>query len=82
MSNTTRAKWLRQVGLGLLAATVLATTAVVTAQPANPAPAAASVQQTLSPRQQSIAPIAAAMATGDMPQLTTALNQGSTPGSR
>lgn len=76
MSNTTPAKGLREVFLGVLAATVLATSSAATAQPANPAPAAASVQQTLSARQQSIAPIAAAMATGDMPQLTSALDQG------
>jgi 4-carboxymuconolactone decarboxylase len=76
MSNTTHARRLRQVVLGVLAVTVLATGAVVTAQPANQASSAATVQQTLSRGQQSIAPIAAAMAVGDMPKLNAALNQG------
>ena len=38
--------------------------------------APATAQQALSPRQQAIAPIAASMAVGDMPQLNAALNQG------
>jgi 4-carboxymuconolactone decarboxylase len=48
MSNTTHARRLRQVVLGVLAVTVLATGAVVTAQPANQASSAATVQQTLN----------------------------------
>jgi 4-carboxymuconolactone decarboxylase len=76
MSNTTRAKRLRHFVLGVLAAALLATSAGVTAQPANPAPSAASAQQSLSRKQQSIAPIAATMAVGEMAQLNAALNQG------
>jgi 4-carboxymuconolactone decarboxylase len=63
MSNTPRGKWLRKVVAGTLTLAVLATSAVASAQ-------------ALSPRQQSIAPIAAAMAVGDMSQLNAALNQG------
>jgi 4-carboxymuconolactone decarboxylase len=76
MSNTTHARRLQHLAVGVLAATLLATSAGVTAQPANPAPSAASAQQSLSRKQQSIAPIAAAMAAGEMAQLHTALNQG------
>jgi 4-carboxymuconolactone decarboxylase len=45
-------------------------------QPAAQAPAAAGAQQALSRRQQSIAPIAATMAVGDLGALNAALNQG------
>jgi 4-carboxymuconolactone decarboxylase len=45
-------------------------------QSAAQAPAAAGAQQALSRRQQSIAPIAASMAVGDMARLHAALNQG------
>lgn len=76
MSNTTHAKQLRHLVLGVVAAALLAGAAAVTAQSAGQAPTAASAQQALSPRQQSIAPIAAAMAVGDMPRLNAALNQG------
>jgi 4-carboxymuconolactone decarboxylase len=64
MSNTTHARRARQVLFGIVAAAVLATSGLATAQ------------QTLSRKQQSIAPIAAAMAVGDLPQLNAALNQG------
>jgi 4-carboxymuconolactone decarboxylase len=76
MSNTTHAKRLQHHVLGILAAALLVSGAGVTAQPADPASSAASAQQTLSRKQLSIAPIAAAMAVGDMAQLNAALNQG------
>lgn len=64
MSNTTRADKLRNIGLGLAAATLLAL---------EPTLAAA---QSLSRTQQAIAPIAAATAVGDMPRLHAALDRG------
>jgi 4-carboxymuconolactone decarboxylase len=64
MSNTTLAKWRRQLVGGALALAVFATVAV------------ASEPEALSPKQQSIAPIAAAMAVGDIPRLNAALNKG------
>jgi 4-carboxymuconolactone decarboxylase len=64
MSNTTRADWLRKLGLGLAAATLFAV---------EPTVASA---QALTRAQQAIAPIAAATAVGDMPQLNSALNRG------
>jgi 4-carboxymuconolactone decarboxylase len=76
MSNTTHARRLQHVVLGIVAGTLLAASLGAAAQPTNQAPAAASVRQALSPKQQSIAPIAATMAVGDMAQLHAALNQG------
>lgn len=76
MSNTTHVRRMRHFVNACVAATLLATALGSTAQPAVQPPAAASTQQTLSPRQQSIAPIAASMAAGDMPQLNAALNLG------
>jgi 4-carboxymuconolactone decarboxylase len=64
MSSTTRADTLKSLGLSLVAATMLSMT-----------PAAASAQA-LSRTQQAIAPIAAATAVGDIPQLNAVLNQG------
>jgi 4-carboxymuconolactone decarboxylase len=64
MSSTTRADTLKSLGLGLVAATMLSMT-----------PAVASAQA-LSRTQQAIAPIAAATAVGDIPQLNAVLNQG------
>lgn len=76
MSNTTHAKQLQHLVAAVVAATALASSLAATAQPLNQAPPAASAQQALSRKQQSIAPIAAAMAVGDMAQLNAALNQG------
>jgi 4-carboxymuconolactone decarboxylase len=76
MSNTAHAKRLRHMVLGAVAATLLATSLAAMAQLANQTPPAASAQQALSRKQQSIAPIAAAMAVGDLAQLNAALNQG------
>jgi alkylhydroperoxidase/carboxymuconolactone decarboxylase family protein YurZ len=63
MSNTTRADALKSHMRALVATTMIAMI-----------PAVASAQ--LSRTQQAIAPIAAATAVGDIPQLNTALNQG------
>jgi 4-carboxymuconolactone decarboxylase len=64
MSNTTRADKLKNIALGVGAATLFTL---------NPMAASA---QSLSRTQQAIAPIAAATALGDMPQLNAALNRG------
>jgi 4-carboxymuconolactone decarboxylase len=79
MSNTTRAR-----PLTLFAALVAATTALAVSPRPATAQATARTQDAatvttdpgLTPRQQSIAPIGAAMASGDMTRLATALNQG------
>src|SRR6478735_6717416 len=76
MSNTTRVRRLRYAVLTLVSATLLATSVAVPAQPASQAGAAATPQQTLSRKQQAIAPIAASMAVGEMAQLNAALHQG------
>lgn len=76
MSNTTHAKRMQHFISAIAAVALLATSVGATAQPATQAPPAASAQQTLSRKQQSIAPIAATMAVGDMAQLHAALNQG------
>jgi 4-carboxymuconolactone decarboxylase len=64
MSSTTRADTLKSLGLGLVAATMLSMTPAVDSA------------QALSRTQQAIAPIAAATAVGDIPQLNAVLNQG------
>lgn len=64
MSNTTRAEKLRNLGLGMAAASLLALAPTAT------------FAQALSGAQRAIAPIASAMAVGDMPQLNAALNRG------
>src|SRR3954452_4161686 len=64
MSNTTRADRLKSLGLGLAAATLFAL---------EPSVAGA---QGLSRKQQAIAPLGAATATGDVAQLNVALNRG------
>jgi len=63
MSNTTGANRLRQVVIGGVAAILFATSP-------------ASAQETLSRKQQAIAPIAATMAVGDIAKLNASLNQG------
>jgi alkylhydroperoxidase/carboxymuconolactone decarboxylase family protein YurZ len=77
MNNTTPAKPLRRFLLTAGAAIVLAGfhPAFITGASAQ-APAPASAAHPLSPKQQAIAPVAAAMAQGDMPRLNAALNQG------
>jgi 4-carboxymuconolactone decarboxylase len=64
MSNTTRADTLKSHLRGLVATTMIAMTSGVASA------------QALSATQRAIAPIAAATAVGDIPQLNTALNQG------
>lgn len=79
MSNTTRADSTRYVAAILAGATMLAASVMnlAIAQPsASGAGPAASGAQTLSARQQAIAPISAATALGDIPRLDQALNQG------
>ena len=79
MSNTTRGKRKRTVILFIAAAISMA---AVLCGPANAANAskqertAMNSDQTLSSKQQAIAPIAAATAIGDMPRLNAALNEG------
>jgi 4-carboxymuconolactone decarboxylase len=76
MSNTTHARRMQHSLIAVVAATLLAISLGTTAQPAAQAPAAASAQQSLSRKQQAIAPIAASMAVGDLAQLDAALHQG------
>lgn len=77
MNNTTPVKPIRRLLLTVGAAFVLAALnpGLITSASAQAA-ASANAAQALSPKQQAIAPIAAAMAVGDMPQLNAALNQG------
>ncbi len=76
MSNTTHAKLLQHRVLGVLAAMLMAIPLGTVAQPAHQPPVTASAPQALSRTQQSIAPIAATMAVGDIAQLNAALHQG------
>jgi alkylhydroperoxidase/carboxymuconolactone decarboxylase family protein YurZ len=64
MSNTRRADKLRNLGMGMVASIILALGPVV------------ACAQSLSLPQRAIAPVAAAAAVGDMPQLHVALNRG------
>ncbi len=82
MSNTTRVdamKYLAAIvaGAAMLAASVMNS---AMAQPTLGAPragaAGAAGEQSLSAKQQAIAPISAATAVGDIPRLNQALNQG------
>ncbi len=78
MSNTTRAEPVRRravlaAGIGL--ASTLHSPGVL-AQPSHENRTTMTANTPLSRKQQTIAPIAAAMAVGDMPQLNTALNEG------
>jgi 4-carboxymuconolactone decarboxylase len=74
MNNTTRAKPLKHLVLALAAAISLGVSIC------NPVfaqqQATVNATQALTSRQQAIAPIAASVAIGDMPQLNAALNQG------
>jgi 4-carboxymuconolactone decarboxylase len=79
MNNTTRVDALKRMAVRVAAAAMVAATAfhpAVAQQGASKARVATSSAQTLSPKQQAIAPIAAATALGDMPRLNQALNQG------
>jgi alkylhydroperoxidase/carboxymuconolactone decarboxylase family protein YurZ len=77
MSNTTRAEPVRRraVLAGGIALVCAIDSAGVLAQPSRETRTMTS-NATLSRKQQAIAPIGAAMAAGDMPQLATALHEG------
>jgi 4-carboxymuconolactone decarboxylase len=78
MSNTTRADQCKRrfftAGSILAVATVLCSFTVPAAQ--NPERTTVNTEQVLSKKQKTIAPIAAATATGNMPKLNAALNDG------
>jgi len=79
MNNTTRVDAMKRIAMITAAATMVAASVAhpAAAQPsAGQAPPAANSAQTLSQKQQGIAPISAATAVGDMPRLNQALNQG------
>jgi 4-carboxymuconolactone decarboxylase len=76
MSNTARVRRLHRFVRGVVAMALVASSLAVAAQTASATSPPGSVQQSLSRKQQSIAPIAAAMAVGEMTQLNSALNQG------
>ena len=79
MSNTTRVDATKYLAAVLAGATMLvaSVTNAAMAQPtAGASQVAAGGEQTLSLKQQAIAPISAATAVGDIPKLTLALNQG------
>lgn len=79
MNNTTPGNGPTKIVLALAAASLMAAlfAPVAAAQgPADQERTTAAAEQTLSRKQQAIAPIAAAMAVGDMPLLNLALNQG------
>lgn len=78
MNNTTRVDAMKYMAVVVAAATMVVVSALqpVAAQPIAGAAPAASAAQTLSQKQQAIAPIAAATAVGDIPRLNQALNQG------
>ncbi|NUO71469.1 MAG: carboxymuconolactone decarboxylase, partial [Frateuria sp.] len=77
MSNTTRAEPVRRRAV-LAAGIGLASSLHAPGVPAQPSRENRTMNANapLSRKQQTIAPIAAAMAVGDMPQLNTALNEG------
>jgi 4-carboxymuconolactone decarboxylase len=81
MTNTTRAEQMKHFAFALTAAAALAAASchpafAATATATNQEPTAMTGTQVLSAKQQSIAPIAAATALGDMPRLNASLNQG------
>jgi len=76
MNSTTRASQPKLVAGAVMAAMVLATSTAVSQAAANQEQTTMTSQQELSRKQLSIAPISAAVATGDMLQLNAALNRG------
>jgi 4-carboxymuconolactone decarboxylase len=78
MNNTTRAEAMKSLAVVMAAAALFAASMLhpAAAQPNGRAQLAANPAQALSIKQQAIAPIAAATATGDLPRLNQALNQG------
>ncbi|CAN5693945.1 carboxymuconolactone decarboxylase family protein [soil metagenome] len=79
MSNTTRVDAMKYLTAIVAGTTMLAASVVNSAMAqsaAGGAGGAAGSEQTLSAKQQAIAPISAATAVGDIPKLNQALNQG------
>jgi 4-carboxymuconolactone decarboxylase len=79
MSNTTAVRTTKHTVIALAAAmgsVVLTCAPVVAASGTKQEQTTVTSEQVLSRKQQAIAPIAAAMAVGDMPRLNAALNQG------
>lgn len=78
MNNTARFDAMKRSALIVAAAAMVAASALspAAAQTSTGDAQAAKTGQFLSPKQQAIAPIAAAAALGDMPKLNQALNQG------
>ncbi len=79
MNNTTRVEALKSMAVSVAAATmfmVLVLQAAVAQPNSGAGQTAVSTAQSLTLKQQAIAPIAAATAVGDMPKLNLALNQG------
>ena len=75
MSNTTHARRMRTSLLGAAAALALCVGPAALSAPTQDTQVM-TTEQTLSPKQQAIPPIAAATASGDMPKLNASLNQG------
>jgi len=67
---------MKQIAVMVMAATVLATNPAISQTQANQGQTTMGSQQALSQKQQAIAPIAAAVAIGEVAQLNAALNQG------
>jgi 4-carboxymuconolactone decarboxylase len=76
MSNTTHASRTNRFGWALLAFIAIGSSHLPAAHAAGEPSRATSSANSLSGKQQSIAPIAAAMAVGDMARLDAALNRG------
>src|SRR5205085_7368950 len=76
MINTSRARPVLAAVTALAFAVDAVPGGAAEASPASKETHAMTSEQTLSLKQQAIAPIAAAMATGDMPRLNAALHQG------
>ena len=76
MSNTTQDKRVRPLGLAMIATIAIGLSHSVALAAAGQESTTMSSEQALSEKQQTIAPIAAAMALGDMSQLNVALNRG------
>lgn len=76
MSNTTHGKRMNTISLAVIATMAIGLCYPIASVAGKENATMASEQATLSRKQQSIAPIAAAMAQGDMLQLDAALNRG------
>jgi 4-carboxymuconolactone decarboxylase len=76
MSNTTHAKRMGPIAMAVIATMALGLCYPIASAAAEKENTTMASEQALSSKQQSIAPIAAAMALGDMLQLDAALNRG------